>query len=283
MKQYNEYIYPGTDISLKDIQDVEYEILVEFDRICRKFGIPYQLFAGTLLGAVRHHDFIPWDDDVDVCMMRDDYERFIEICPKVLNDQYFMQTNKTDPHSVVQFAKIRKNNTIFENDLDDPAKMHTGIWIDVFPLDKTKPGTIAEKVQYFEVTVLYALITSTVKNRVIASQTFWKRCLRHVFHAIMKIVSKETVEKRLYHVMTRYNNQDTGYVGNYANGTGWSYSAHIRPTKGFYDIEDTSFHGGQFPVPKNYDEVLTGAYGDYMSFPPEEKRVPTHGIKRVKI
>lgn len=103
-----------------------------------------------------------------------------------------------------------------------------------------------------------------------------------MFRGIMRAVPKKAVEKRLHRVMTRYND-DTGYVGNYANGTGWSYTAHVRSTKGFYDIIDAEFHGGRFPIPKDYDKILSDAYGDYMQFPPEEKRVPTHGIIKVEI
>ncbi len=278
---YSDYEYPETGISIGQVQEVEYEILKEFDRICRAYEIPYQLFAGTLLGAVRHMDFIPWDDDIDVCMLRDDFEKFLRVCPGELDPKYFLQTCNTDPLSVVQFAKIRKNGTCFENDLDDLEGSHTGIWIDIFPLDKTKPGTLAEKIQCTEVSILYAMITSTVKNRVKYCQTPWKKALRTVFSGIMKTIPKKTVEHRLYRVMTRYNKENTGYVGNISNGTGWSYSAHVRKVDGFYDITYMIFHGGIFPVPQNYDEILTKSYGDYMQFPPEEKRKPTHGIKRV--
>ena len=283
MKDYSAYIYSGTDVSVRQVQNVEYEILLEFDRICKKNNIPYQLFAGTLLGAVRHHDFIPWDDDIDVCMLRNDYERFVKICPNELSKGYFFQTNSTDPQSVVQFAKIRKDGTVFENSVDNLPDSHTGIWLDVFPLDATKPGTFSEKIQYAEVTILYSMITSTVKNRVRFCKSKWKKLVRFLFYGLMKVVSKRRIENRLFKVMTRYNNKDTGYVGNYANGTGWSYRAHVRKTEGFYDTIEMEFHGGLFPIPKNYDKVLTDTYGDYMQFPPEEKRTPTHGITKVKI
>ncbi len=283
MIDYSAYIYPGTNICLRQVQEVEYELLVEFDRICRENHIPYQLFAGTLLGAVRHHDFIPWDDDIDVCMLRDDFDEFLKICPKVLDKKYFLQTHETDPQSVVQFAKIRKNGTLYENDIDNLPETNTGIWIDVFPLDKTKHGTFSEKIQYFEVTALYAMITSTVKNRVSVCRTPWKKMLRQGMYGVSKIIPKRAMENRLYRVMTRYNDVDTGYVGNYANGTGWSYTAHVRKTENYYDMIDMEFHGGKFPVPKNYHEILTHTYGDYMKFPPEEARRPTHGITRVAI
>lgn len=278
-----EYIYPGTDISIKLVQEIEYEMLVEFDRVCKILHIPYQLTHGTLLGAVRHKDFIPWDDDVDVCMLRADFDRFVKECSKLLDDKYFLQTAKTDPKSVVQFAKIRMNGTVYENGVDNLADSHTGIWIDIFPMDKIKPGTINEKIQYFEVAVLYALITSTIKNRVVLCRTFWKRQLRKFFYSLMQIVPKSFIEQRLYRVMTRYEKEDVDYVSCYANGVGWNYYGYIRKLDGFYDVIYMTFHKAMFPVPGNYDEILTKVYGEYMKLPAAVKRKPHHGVTKVAI
>lgn len=284
MDDYNyEYFYPGTNISIKQVQEIEYEILIEFDRICKECNIPYQLIAGTLLGAVRHQDFIPWDDDIDVCMRRSDFDTFLKECSGRLGNKYFLQTCQTDPKSVVQFAKIRKNGTVYENDTDNLKDTHTGIWIDIFPLDNTKAGTIYEKIQYFEVTVLYSIITSSVKNRVVACKCLWKRILRYLFYGLTKIIPKSVFERRLHSVMTRYDGADVGYISNYSNGTGWCYTGHVRKSEGFYDTILMKFHNDMFPVPHNYDEILRYAYGDYMKFPPIEKRTPLHGVTKVDI
>ena len=107
--------YRNLDYDVEDVQRVQLEILLEVDRICMKNEIPYQLFAGTLLGSIRHKGFIPWDDDIDVCMLRNDYERFLECCQSDLSDGFFLQYWRTDRKSILQFAKVRKNNTIFTN------------------------------------------------------------------------------------------------------------------------------------------------------------------------
>lgn len=96
---------------LREIQLVQLQILTEFDRICKKNDINYQLFAGTLLGAVRHKGFIPWDDDVDVCMLRSEYDRFLEIAQQELDPDYFVQNTYTDPEYYNIFTRIRKNGT----------------------------------------------------------------------------------------------------------------------------------------------------------------------------
>ena len=97
---------------LREIQLVQLQILTEFDRICKKNDINYQLFAGTLLGAVRHKGFIPWDDDVDVCMLRSEYDRFLEIAQQELDPDYFVQNTYTDPEYYNIFTRIRKNGTV---------------------------------------------------------------------------------------------------------------------------------------------------------------------------
>lgn len=278
-----EYFYDGTNISIKDVQDVELEILIEFDRICRKMNIPYQLCAGTLLGAVRHKGFIPWDDDVDVCMRRCDYDRFLQCCPQELNDKYFLQTCFTDPTCVVQFAKIRKNGTAYENALDASAKYHTGIWIDIFPMDNVNPNSLAGKYQRLQVMFYYAFVTSSIRERVTHCKGLHKRLIRSTFYNILKIVPKARIDKKLDEVYRKFNNEDTEYLGIFTNGVGKNYWIDIQPSDGFYDLIELDFCGRKFMAPKNYDEILKNAYGDYMSYPPIEDRCPSHGITNIKI
>ena len=100
--EYNEL-----DVGIRDVQMIQLEILLEFDRICRKNNIKYQLFAGTLLGAVRHKGFIPWDDDIDVCLLRDDYEKFLDVCLRDLDPGFFLQTYETDEKCIGSMLKFR--------------------------------------------------------------------------------------------------------------------------------------------------------------------------------
>ena len=120
---------------LHGLQRVELEILLEIDRVCREHGIKYFLDSGTMLGAARHGGFIPWDDDIDISMLRDDYDRFLEVAQDSLGEKYFVQTRKTDPKATNSFAKVRKNGTTC---IEYSAKLdgsHTGIWVDIFPFD----------------------------------------------------------------------------------------------------------------------------------------------------
>ncbi len=119
---------------MSKVRLVQIELLDELDRISKKYNIKYQLFAGTLLGAVRHNGYIPWDDDIDVAMLREDYERFISVCEKELGADYFLQTPDLEG-SPYPFSKLRKNNTLFVEGNVEHIDIHHGVFIDVFPMD----------------------------------------------------------------------------------------------------------------------------------------------------
>ena len=273
-----------TEEQLKAVQNIELGILLKFDEICKKYRIQYQLFSGTLLGAVRHKGFIPWDDDIDVCMLRKDYDKFIKCCTKdELGEDYFLQTYSTDPTSVVQFAKLRKNNTIFEPDNEVGALSHKGIYIDIFPLDNVKPGTKEGDKQYKDVHDVYSIVTSTVKSRVTASKSLWKKALRYCFYGLTRVVPKSYFDNKLQKILRRYDTEETEYVNHLTNGTGGNRPKRFLMKRSTYiDMIELEFEGYMFPAPRDYDGVLTRSFGDYMKLPPIEEQKPHHGIVRLE-
>ena len=142
--------------SLKEHQEVLFELLKEFDRVCQKNNIKYILFAGSALGAVRHHGFIPWDDDLDVALLREDYDRLIHLDASEWNNAYYLQREYSD-HWPMYFSKLRKNNTTcLEKYHPKDSKIHQGIYIDVFPVDNASDSTIVRKLQFFSSKVIHA-------------------------------------------------------------------------------------------------------------------------------
>lgn len=119
---------------IKQVQAIELEILLEVDRICRKHRISYFLDSGTALGAVRHKGFIPWDDDIDIGMLRDDYERFLSVAQEEMGQDYFLQTYRTDG-TPIMFAKVRKTGTTFVEFRLRKFPINHGLFIDIFPYD----------------------------------------------------------------------------------------------------------------------------------------------------
>ena len=274
-----------TDEQLRHVQMIELDILLKFDAICKKNNIKYQLFAGTLLGAVRHNGFIPWDDDIDVCMLRCEYEKFIKCCTSdVLGTNYFLQTNKTDSTSVIQFAKLRMNNTVLEPENEVSSISHKGIWIDIFPLDNVKPGTFEGEKQYRDFQKYYSVVTSTVKSRVKLAKTPWKKAIRYCLYCITRIVPKSYFDNKLYKIMTQFDNEKTEYVNHLSNGTnGKRKEWFLVSLKEHIETIDCEFEGYLFPIPKAYDSILSRRYGDYMQMPPIDEQKPHHGIIRLEL
>lgn len=130
-KKEQEY----ADAKLRRLQLVQLEMLKVLDEICKRNDIHYQLFAGTALGAVRHRGFIPWDDDLDVVMLREDYEKFLKIAPQQIGNAYFLQKEFSE-HWPMQFSKLRKNDTAFiERYIAKDEQTHMGVYLDIFPCD----------------------------------------------------------------------------------------------------------------------------------------------------
>ena len=138
-----------SDEQKAQIQEAELLILAELDRICQKHGIIYMVAYGSLIGAIRHNGFIPWDDDVDICMPRPDYQKFKEICKEELREDFFLQDNNSDPEYYYLIDKIRLNGTIFKESFVAKYNIHHGIYIDIFPVDIMPDNRFLANKQYY--------------------------------------------------------------------------------------------------------------------------------------
>lgn len=292
MSEY-EYVYPGTNITIQDIQKIELDMMIELDRICRKHNIPYQIFGGTLLGAVRHKGFIPWDDDADIAMLREDYDKFIKVASMELKDSYFLQTCFTDPTSIIQFAKLRKNGTVYENKLEYDVKYHTGVWIDVFPFDNVKLDKHEVSKMKKKLSFLYVWTTSTLWGRVKYTRGLHRKIIRSILHFFGLIVGKRKIDGWLKKEYTKFDHEKTEYVSHLTNGLkkktfvfpgqNGKVLTNVQRREKFTDLTELEFCGHMFYAPRNYKDVLTDTYGDYMKLPPEEARFPWHDVVSVRI
>ncbi len=248
---------------LTDLQNVELEILLEIDRICKKHSIRYFLLAGTLLGAVRHKGFIPWDDDVDICMPMHDYKKFCKIARTELKKEYFLQNSDTD-YSDRWFAKVRKNNTTFIEKGYEKSPIHQGVWVDVFPLvgvhndkkalDKaTKSATTAKKLLSKRFAAMGDFKSLSKEKKLLK---FVPVC---VTRAIARFIMSVTFKKHGNYECCCYLWGDPKIRARFPSGL-------------FDELCEVEFEGHMFPAPKRWDEYLTIEYGDYMTPPPPEKR-----------
>ena len=247
-------------ISLKEHHEVLLELLKEFDRVCCEYDIKYILFAGSALGAVRHQGFIPWDDDLDVALLREDYDKLMNIPADKWNKEYYMQTEYS-AHWPMYFSKLRKNNTacIEKYHPKDP-QTHQGIYIDIFPIDNASDNSFIRKIQFFS-------------SRLVQAKSFWKRGYEttSILKKIIMLLSCLLPVKLFHNIATLRRNNDSKLVHSFLGGS-VSYQKGVFERKWITDTVEFPFCDMMVPVSAYYHELLSMQYGDYMSLPSEEER-----------
>lgn len=251
--------------------------MIAFDNLCRKYNLKYCLHGGTCLGAIRHKGFIPWDDDVDIAMLRKDYDKFLRIAQNELGEEYTVQTYKTDSSILTNVTKIRINNSRFASDVESNViNENNNAFLDIFPMSDVPNSKIGQKIQnslaIFINNIVYAkigYITPTSKKSKLIygslsrlSRSFWSNML-------------ECVIKYFPHFKSKYVNIVA--TANYCGNTG--YATDLWPKKYFEDIITIDFCGNKFYITKYWHEYLTRMYGDYMTPPDINNRNNKHGMK----
>ena len=239
------------------------DILLEFDRICKKYDIEYWISYGTLLGAVRHKGFIPWDDDCDICMMRNDYNKFMEIASKELPDNLIIQNHKIDPYYPGNMTKIRMKNTKFvEYDESENERYHQGIFIDIFIFD------------YYPSYVANILNCMNIINRFKTKRTEYpKGSVMRIGIQVLSLIPYAlytTIAKVLNYTSIPFkSNSDYKYIGLEVNCSDRKYydKSLVFPLK-----RQVYFEGYVFNTPYNHEEILRKMYGDYMVLPKPNNR-----------
>ena len=252
---------------LQQLKDREREMLRCFADICNKHGIKYFVQGGTLLGTVRHGGFIPWDDDIDVSLHREDYEKFLAVAEKELPEYYFLQTKDTDPEYPNNFAKIRDSRTTFIETSARNLNINHGAYIDIFPLDnypkgkKAKAYELKKKLLTWRINTAFYLPHMSLISKIVTIITM-----------ILFPSLKGAIEKRekLFKSVP-----ETGIV---VNNSGAWLSKEIIPKEWVQDTIEMEFEGIRVNVSDKYDQWLTYVYGDYMSLPPENERVGHHFV-----
>ena len=261
---------------LKKLQSEILDLLVEFDRICRAGGIRYFLSCGTLLGAVRHHGFIPWDNDADVEMLREDYEKLVKLVPELIDsDHFFFQDSTTDPDYNWPYGKLRQKGTRYVRPGQAVLKQQDGICIDVFVLDTMAPGYFGQRFQYFFTCFCRKVLWSSVGMTALESPF-----LRGVFR-LLHLIPRNAALRWYERVATWWRGQATGWLGFFNTGRSSARSYAYRSSWYQGDLS-CEFEGHAFNIPNGYDEILKVKYQDYMKLPPPEKRVGTSGAEYIR-
>ncbi|MBR2523985.1 MAG: LicD family protein [Clostridiales bacterium] len=271
-----------TPDEFRRLQFTELSLIKEFDRVCRANGIRYTIFCGTLLGAVRHKGYIPWDDDADIGMLREDYEKFKKVAGQMDQSVCFFQDHETDPEYLWGYGKLRKPGTTHIRTGQEHIKCQDGIYVDVFPLDDIPmnvPGQLWQNfICFVNRKILWANVGKVSDKGI--KKLWWK---------FLSLTSKDTVYKRMKRYESRSNNDSpnmvrcllfpsfgTLYVKNPIN------KRYGMEKSWFLNVRDYEFEGCSFLGMEDADAFLKHMYNDYMTLPPPEKRVPKVSFKLIK-
>lgn len=263
---------------MNELQQVQLSILKEMDRVCRKNGIRYFLFSGTLLGAVRHQGFIPWDDDIDVVLLRDEYERFVNLPPEEFGPALFLQTSATDPEYRNVYAKLRRSDTTYVESYMDHLRINHGVFIDIFPMDGVPSKRPLQALFWYPISVLG--YTASLK-------AFRKEPKPHlvfpfVLFKVLSPLSGGALMKAYGKLMSMFDLRRTDKVG-FLTHAGFPLSHVVYERSWFDRTVELEYEGIPMPAPGEHHLVLTQLFGDYMSPPPEDKRVSHHGATLIDL
>lgn len=263
----------GKQISIQEIKQTELGILHYIDRVCQANGLRYVLAYGTLLGAVRHQGFIPWDDDIDIMMPREDYKRFLDITHKTTDSRYVTASMEHTKGYYYEFAKVYDNRTRIE-EKGVTAIDGMGVYVDIFPMDYRPKHYAWHKTR---IDILRRLKVAAVWTELPRTNPIIKPLVWLVWKTASKTGYAYFLQK-MQRIVTRTASTPSDSLVFYLACNRISYPADMFDKREYASFETTENRGGRFPIPACYNACLTAEYGaDYMQLPPEDKRI-VHGF-----
>ncbi len=265
-----------TTEKLRKIQLVQVELLNEVDRICKKHDIRYCIIAGTTLGAVRHGGYIPWDDDADVAMLREEYDKFAKVCQAELDtNKFYFQDNKYTPGYRWGYGKLRKKGTQFVRLNQEHMPYEQGVFVDIFPLDNVPENKLKRWFHNLYCAYVRKLMWSEVGKH---SE---KNPLKRLAYKLMGCVSEDGIRRQYNKLKDKSNNKPSELVRILTFPTPKNgYYGYYK--KWYVDLADIKFEGCTFPAAKDYDGYLSFKFGNYMELPPVEQR-KVHPVSRLEV
>ena len=254
---------------MNDLQKKEFNLFACFADICERLGLRYFLVCGSALGAVKYGGFIPWDDDMDVGLLRPDYERFLKEAPALLPDEYFLQSFRSDPAYPLIFAKLRDSRTTYVERGIAHLPVNHGVYIDVFPLDgypeRPREQKRFERRKRFYKTLLLAPLECNYRFKARLAVNTMR--LFGIHKRSAKILCRYEA------FISRYAPADSALICNHGN---WQGRLEYAPREQYGEGRDAMFEGMRVTVPENADAYLTQKYGDWRADLPEDKKVGHH-------
>lgn len=259
-----------------ELQRKELNILREFNSFCNKNNLNYSMIGGTLIGAVRHKGFIPWDDDIDVGMPRPDYERLIRIADK-FPAGFKISTHGRDKGYIYPYAKCYDENTLFTESFVKPFTR--GVWIDIFPLDGTFENKTLRNLHCYAIKFMRVILVCKV-GAYFPNESLSRRIVRNLFKLISVFFSKEVLFSVIDKLASFRDYKNSPYAGNFLGRWGIK---ETQPREVFDNRVLMDFSGEEAYGLEKYDSYLGSVYGDYMKLPPEESRKSDHHFSEIDL
>lgn len=265
-------------LTLEEIKREELGLLLKFKEFCDRYDLRFYLAGGTLLGAVRHGGFIPWDDDIDVCMPRPDWDKLVSLSDSLETE--FDVVLRPYPGATLgctPFVKVCSKDIFVQAEKEQEE---SALWVDVFPVDGLPEDRAVVEREYEKANTIRSFImiaSSTAKS----GRNSLRRAIKRVIGPVLRFPAvRKLLYKRLESIARSVFYGSTNTVG--AVTWGLYGTGEAMPLKSFEKRESVKFEGHDMPCMSCWREYLTGIYGDYMQLPPEEKRV-THGLKAWRV
>ena len=261
---------------MKEIWAVQLDLLYRLNEVCKENGLSFFAGAGTLLGAVRHQGFIPWDDDMDFYLLREDYDRLMQMADR-FEPPYFLQNAYTDPNLMTTYAKLRNSKTTYYTEFEAEYNINKGICIDIFPLDGVNENSYLNRLQKVKDLYYQLFFKDTHHNYTGLSRK--KRIKRHLANIVISMNLARKDNKYDYYKkyetnLKKYSLPTTKIWGN--RTLVFDCPKSRRPIEDWKNIIEVPFEFTSIPIPTNYDAILRQQYGDYMKIPDEKHRVSMH-------
>ena len=247
---------------LRKMQLLQLDMITELDRVCRAHDIKYCISYGTMIGAIRHKGYIPWDDDADISMLREEYEKFKLVSHELNSDICYFQDHTTDPEYRWGYGKLRRTGTTFVRLGQEHLRCKTGVFIDIFPLDDVPSGFLARHLHTLQCNLLRKTLWSEVGKYSAKGLERW--CYKLLSH-----IPPETVFAKLEKMSSVSKNSSPNHVRTL---TFPLFRKHDLKKEWLLNRAEYEFEGHLFFGPADFDAYLESQYGDYMTPPPENER-----------
>jgi len=267
--------------NISEIRQLQLDVLIELDAICKKENLRYSLARGTLIGAVKYSGFIPWDDDIDIMMPRPDYEQLIKYCENNTNDIFELYSIDTHMDYGYLFGKACHKNTVLIEYDDKYSRCHLGVCVDIFPVDGVgndykKASKRLNKIEVDKALLFYSYIKNFNQYLVETNSSFFLYPIKYMMFFISKVLNRSKLEKRINKRYSQYSFYNSKYCACISRN---SSSNEIYEVSNFFDMKELYFEKHKFSVINNYEIYLKNIYGNIDIEPPKVLQVPHHNFE----